>query len=110
MRQYPPGARTLNLEKAKLDPPLDYPDWPAALRSTGWPADWLAAVGATLRWHLSFSRRSRVPVCRQSARESIAQVEQYKRPSPARLERWKEAMGGHSAVLRFCPFGFHFVA
>ena len=82
----------MNLEKAKPDPPLHFPDWPAALAATGWPPDQQAAVGATVRWYLSFCRRSRVAVCRQSARDFIAQVEQHKRPSPVQLERWKEAI------------------
>jgi len=82
----------MNLEKAKPDPPLHFPDWPTALAATGWPLDQQAAVGATLRWYLSFCRRSRVAVCRQSARDFIAQVEQQKRPGPVQLERWKEAI------------------
>jgi len=34
----------MNLEKAKLDPPLHFPDWPAALAATGWLRDQQAAV------------------------------------------------------------------
>ena len=82
----------MSLEKAKPDPPLHFPGWPEALAATGWPAGQQAAVGATVRWYLSFCRRSRVAVCRQSARDFIAQVQQHKRPDPARLEQWKEAL------------------
>lgn len=39
----------MNLEKAKPDPPLHFPDWPAALAATGGPAEQQAAVGATVR-------------------------------------------------------------
>ena len=45
-----------------------------------------------MRWDLSFCRRSRVAVGRQSARDFIAQVEQHKRPSPVQLEPWEEAI------------------
>jgi hypothetical protein len=41
---------------------------------------------------LSFCRRRRVPVCKPSARDFIAQAQNQKRPSPERLERWKEAI------------------
>jgi hypothetical protein len=47
----------MNLEKAKLDPPLHFPDWPAALAATGWPPDQQAAVSATVRWSLSSWKR-----------------------------------------------------
>lgn len=39
----------MNLEKAKPDPLLNLPDWPAALAATGWPHDQQAAVSATVR-------------------------------------------------------------
>lgn len=47
----------MNLAKAKPDPPLHGPDWPAALAATGWPLDQQAAVSATVRWYLSFWKR-----------------------------------------------------
>jgi hypothetical protein len=71
---------------------IDFPGWPERLAQAALPDRQKQSFAITLRWYLSFCRRSRVAVCRQSARDFIAQVEQHKRPSPVQLERWKEGI------------------
>jgi len=77
---------------AKPDVPLVFPDWPVVLAAAPLGVEQRQAYAVTLRWYLSFCKRSRVAVCRQSARDFIAQVQLQRQPTPERLELWKEAI------------------
>ncbi len=77
---------------AQPDPPLQFPDWPEVLAASELDAAQQDATAITVRWYLSFCRRSRVAVCKQSARDFVVQVEREKRPTPGQLECWKEAI------------------
>ncbi|MCL5098162.1 MAG: hypothetical protein M1608_11675 [Candidatus Omnitrophica bacterium] len=57
------------MTNAKPDPPLDFPDWPAALAAAPLRPEERERHAVTLRWYLNFCRRSRPPVCKQSARD-----------------------------------------
>ena len=71
---------------------LHFHEWPQALEQSGFPAHRKEAMAITIRWYLSWTKRARVPVDFDSARDFMAQVELEKNPSAHRLEQWKEAI------------------
>jgi hypothetical protein len=71
---------------------IDFPDWPERLAQAALPDRQKQSFAITLRWYLSFCRRSRGGVNVQSARDFIAWAQQTKRPEPWKLENWREAI------------------
>jgi len=71
---------------------IDFPGWPERLAQAALPDRQKQSFAATLRWYLSFCRRSRGGVNVQSARDFIGWAEQTKQPEPWKLERWREAI------------------
>lgn len=71
---------------------LHFPDWQQFLNATDLPAHRKESFAITIRWYLSWTRRARVPVDFDSARDFVAQIQQEKRPAPYRLEQWKDAL------------------
>jgi len=69
-----------------------FPDWTEALAASGLPERVRRSTEVTVRWYLSFCRRSRVGVCHQSAREFIAAVERLRQPAGWQVEAWREAI------------------
>jgi integron integrase len=71
---------------------IDFPGWPQRLAHAALPDRQKQSFAVTLRWYLSFCRRSRGGVNVQSARDFIAWAQQTKHPEPWKLERWREAI------------------
>ena len=72
---------------------IDFSGWPQRLTQAPLPDREKQSFAVTLRWYLSFCRRSRGGVNVQSARDFTAWAQQTKRPEPWKLERWREAIG-----------------
>ena len=79
-------------EKAKLSSRLQFHDWERVLHESTLPACRKESWAITIRWYLSWSKRARVPIDFDSARDFMAQVELDKHPSAHRLEQWKDAL------------------
>lgn len=79
-------------QKARLAKTIHFVDWDRFLAASGLPSRRQESMGITIRWYLSWAKRARVAVDFDSARDFMAQVEMEKRPTPHRLEQWKEAL------------------
>lgn len=79
-------------QKARFAKTIHFVDWDRFLAASGLPAHRQESMGITIRWYLSWAKRARVAVDFDSARDFMAQVELEKRPTPHRLEQWKEAL------------------
>lgn len=75
-----------------MDRNVHFPDWEIALEQSGLPDRSRQTYRITIRWYLSFCRRSRVGVNHESARAFIEWAEKEKAPEPWQLEGWKEAI------------------
>ena len=71
---------------------IEFRQWAEVLARTNLPDRQKGSWAITLRWYLSFCRRSRVGVNVQSAREFIAWAQREKRAQPWQVEGWKEAI------------------
>lgn len=71
---------------------LHFGDWAEVLAATNLPERNKRSWAITLRWYLSFCRRSRVGVNVQSARDFIAWAQTEKQPQPWQIEEWKAAL------------------
>jgi hypothetical protein len=80
------------MAQGEVNARFQFPEWEQPLSQSGLPTHRQESMAITLRWYLSWAKRARVPVKFDSARDFIAQVEVDKRPSPHRLEQWKEAL------------------
>ena len=71
---------------------VDFPHWPEALAASSLPQSQKISFGITIRWCLSFCRRSRIHVTHQSARDFIAFATREKQAEKWQIEQWKEAL------------------
>ena len=71
---------------------INFPHWPERLAQAALPDRQKQSFAITLRWYLSFCRRSRVGVSHESARGFIAWAQQTKQPEAWQVEGWKEAI------------------
>lgn len=78
--------------KGKLSSRVHFHDWEQVLETSALSTQRRESWAITIRWYLSWSKRARVAVDFESARDFIAQMEIEKRPSTHRLEQWKEAL------------------
>jgi len=85
-------SRFMTGSDTKPDPPLSFPNWAAELAAARLSPQAREAHGIALRWYLGYCKRNHAPVCKQSAREFIAQAQERKQPAAERLESWKEAI------------------
>jgi integrase len=76
----------------KKDEPVWFPRWKECLEQSGLPAGRIQDMTWVIRWYLSFCKRGRVRATFQSARDFLDSAQQEKRPTPASLEQWKEAI------------------
>jgi Phage integrase, N-terminal SAM-like domain len=80
------------MAQGELSARFQFTEWELVLSQSDLPPHRQESMAITLRWYLSWAKRARVAVNFDSARDFIAQVELDKRPSPHRLEQWKEAL------------------
>jgi len=80
------------MAQGELSARFQFSEWELALSQSDLPPHRQESMAITLRWYLSWTKRARVAVNFDSARDFITQVELDKRPSPHRLEQWKEAL------------------
>ena len=71
---------------------IHFPNWDAALAQTKLPERLRKTFQITIRWYLSFCRRSRAGVNHESARGFIEWAQQEKQPEAWQVEQWKEAI------------------
>jgi integron integrase len=71
---------------------IHFPDWAERLAAAPLADRQKHSFAITIRWYLSFCRRSRGEVTHQSARDFIAWAQQSKAPEPWKLEGWREAI------------------
>ncbi len=69
-----------------------FPNWDAVLARTELPERLKRTFGITIRWYLSFCRRSRAGVNHDSARGFIEWAQDQKQPETWQVEQWKEAI------------------
>lgn len=83
----PAGISIPHMEKYS-----DFSEWSIVLQSEPFPSRQKESFATVIRWYLSFCKRARVRVTKQSARDFIAAAEGQKHPNPKQLESWKEAI------------------
>jgi integron integrase len=71
---------------------VDFPEWPQRLAQAPLSDRQRSSHAITLRWYLSFCRRSRSGVNFQSARDFMAWAQAEKHPQPWQVEAWREAI------------------
>jgi len=71
---------------------IHFPNWDAVLARTDLPERLRNTYQITIRWYLSFCRRSRAGVNHESARGFIEWAQQEKKPEAWQVEQWKEAI------------------
>src|SRR6266487_6972098 len=71
---------------------IHFPNWDAVLERAKLPDRLKRTFQITIRWYLSFCRRSRAGVNHESARGFIGWAQQEKRPEAWQVEQWKEAI------------------
>ncbi len=71
---------------------IHFPNWDAVLERAKLPDRLKRTFQITIRWYLSFCRRSRAGVNHESARGFIEWAQQEKQPEAWQLEEWKEAI------------------
>lgn len=71
---------------------IRFEEWAEVLARADLPQRQKRSWEITLRWYLSFCRRSRAGVTVQSAREFIEWAQAEKAPQPWQLDGWKEAL------------------
>jgi integron integrase len=71
---------------------IHFPNWDAVLAWTDLPERLRNTYQITIRWYLSFCRRSRAGVNHESARGFIEWAQQEKKPEAWQVEQWKEAI------------------
>jgi len=86
------GFIGVNMAKGKLSSRVHFHDWEAVLQHGDLPTHRKEGWAITIRWYLSWTKRARVPVDFDSARDFMAQMEMEKHPSVHRLEQWKDAL------------------
>ena len=77
---------------AQLDEPLWFPTWPDRLAESELEELRRESFGITIRWYLSFCKRSRVRATKRTARDFIEVAREEKGASEAELERWREGI------------------
>jgi hypothetical protein len=78
--------------KAKHDEPIWFPQGSDRLAESELDELVRRSFGITIRWYLSFYKRSRVRATNRPAREFIEIVITEKAPGEAELERWREGI------------------
>ncbi len=68
---------------AKREVVLNFPEWLEVLAASELPERQKESVRVTVRWFLSFTKRGRVPVTHQSARDFIGLAQAEKDPPAA---------------------------
>jgi integron integrase len=71
---------------------VDFRDWERVLSESDVSPQLQSSIVITIRWYLSFCRRSRVEVCTQSARDFVDWAEREKSASAWQVGQWKEAL------------------
>ncbi|MBI2948015.1 MAG: phage integrase N-terminal SAM-like domain-containing protein [Verrucomicrobia bacterium] len=71
---------------------VNFPNWKQVLSQARLSNRERKSYEITLRWYLSFCRRSRAGVTVQSARDFVRWATEQKKPQPWQLDQWKEAL------------------
>jgi integron integrase len=71
---------------------IHFPDWEEILENSNLAGKLRHSFAITIRWYLSFCRRSRTGVNIQSARDFIENAQKQKAPEEWKLESWRQAI------------------
>lgn len=83
----------MNKERnAKPSRNLWFPDWPRELQESEFSEVTKESYAVTLRWYMSFCKRSRAGINKQSANDFIEMVRREKPVSETTLELYREAI------------------
>ena len=69
-----------------------FPNWEEVLKRSQLAGSLRRSFAITIRWYLSFCRRSQAGVNVQSARDFIEWAQKQKAPEEWKLESWKQAI------------------